>query len=254
MTPITADPHPHWAETVGRPLPHISVRIAQPGDGATVALGQVGEICTRSTCVMAGYYNDPASTAQAIDADGWLHTGDLGTMDGLGYLRIAGRLKDMIIRGGENVYPREIEDLLQNHVAVAEAAVVGVPDNEWGEQIAAVVRLRGPVTSDELTTFCRLHLASFKVPRLWRFVDEFPQTASGKVLKLELRDQPRDERDYRQDHPRTPTDPSNCRRRRWAINSSTWPSASTRVERRCRPNSRNSVQVVAGWTSPNSAC
>jgi len=144
---------------------------------------------------MVGYYNDLTSTDQAIDADGWLHTGDLGMMDEHGYLRIVGRLKDMIIRGGENVYPREIEDLLHNHPAVAEAAVIGVPDGEWGEQVAAVVRLRGRVTSDELTTFCRLHLASFKVPRLWRFVNEFPQTASGKVLKFELRDQLRDERD-----------------------------------------------------------
>ena len=192
---LPADPHPHWDETVGRPLPHISVRIAQPDDGATATLGQVGEICTRSSCVMVGYYNDLTSTDQAFDADGWLHTGDLGMMDEHGYLRIVGRLKDMIIRGGENVYPREIEDLLHNHPAVAEAAVIGVPDGEWGEQVAAVVRLRGRVTSDELTTFCRLHLASFKVPRLWRFVNEFPQTASGKVLKFELRDQLRDERD-----------------------------------------------------------
>src|SRR6185437_11850727 len=128
---LPADPHPHWDETVGRPLPHISVRIAQPDDGATATLEQVGEICTRSSCVMAGYYNDLTSTDQAIDADGWLHTGDLGMMDEHGYLRIVGRLKDMIIRGGENVYPREIEDLLHNHPAVAEAAVIGVPDGEW---------------------------------------------------------------------------------------------------------------------------
>ena len=139
---------------------------------------------------MTGYFDDPAGTARALDPEGWLHTGDLGSLDEHGYLRVQGRLKDMIIRGGENIYPREIEDLLLTHPDVADAAVVGVPDQEMGEQVAAFIR---PVAGrtpdlDQLNAFCREHLATYKTPRIWQVVHDFPQTASGKIQKYVLRD------------------------------------------------------------------
>jgi fatty-acyl-CoA synthase len=187
---LPRDPHPDWVTTVGRALPHVEIRIADPGGGATLPLDTVGEICTRSAFVMRGYFDDPEATARVLDPDGWLHTGDLGSMDRHGYVRIQGRLKDMIIRGGENVYPREVEDVLFEHPSVVGAAVLGVPDEEWGEVVAAYVQLRPDhaVTGEEMERFCRQHLASFKVPRIWRIVDEFPQTASGKIQKFVLRD------------------------------------------------------------------
>ena len=140
---------------------------------------------------MKGYYKDPEATAAAIDWDGWLHTGDVGSLDAHGYCRIEGRLRDMIIRGGENIYPREIEQLLFEHPAVADAAVVGVPDDVWGEIPVAFIRLSSDVqpTEEELFGFCRQHLAPYKTPRHWRFVTQFPLTASGKVQKFVLRDQ-----------------------------------------------------------------
>lgn len=183
------DPNPAWAETVGQPMPNIAVRIVDPATNRTVPAGVAGEICARSICVMPGYYNDPDATSAVIDADGWLHTGDLGTMDEQGYVRVSGRLKDMIIRGGENIYPREIEHVLFEHPAVADVSVVGVPDPEWGETVAAFVRCSRPVTPEELREFCQARIASFKVPRIWRFVAEFPQTASGKIQKYALREQ-----------------------------------------------------------------
>ena len=141
---------------------------------------------------MRGYYRDPEATRATITSDGWLRTGDLGSMDEYGYLRIHGRLKEMIIRGGENIYPREIEDVLFAHPAVANVAVVGVPDADWGEVVAAFVQLRPSreASSAELETYCRSRLASHKIPRCWRFVDGFPQTASGKIQKFALRIQP----------------------------------------------------------------
>ena len=162
-----------------------------PVSGDTVPLGTVGEICARGCGVMAGYFDNPAATAIALDAQGWLHTGDLGSLDADGYCRIQGRLKDMIIRGGENIYPREIEDVLFTHPGIANASVVGVPDAEWGEQVAAFIQPRAGVSlgSEDLAAFCRQHLAPFKVPRIWRFVEAFPQTASGKIQKFALRDQ-----------------------------------------------------------------
>ncbi|GAA3223554.1 AMP-binding protein [Pseudonocardia petroleophila] len=180
------DPHPAWERTVGPPMDGIEVRVTVPGTAEEAAPGEVGEICTRSACVMRGYYRDPDATAAAIDAGGWLHTGDLGRFDEHGYLQVAGRLKDMIIRGGENVYPREVEDVLLEHPAVDEVAVVGAPDPEWGETVAAFVRSERGVTGAELEAFCRARLASFKVPRVWRVVDGFPQTASGKIQKFQL--------------------------------------------------------------------
>lgn len=184
------DPHPDWMSTVGRPLPQVEVKIVDPQTGETVPLDTVGEICTRSPCVMTGYFDNPAGTAEAIDAEGWLHTGDLATMDRYGYCRIQGRLKDLIIRGGENIYPREVEDILFTHPGIAQVAVVGLPHPDWGEVVAAFVQARPGHALDEagLEEFCRRHLASFKVPRLWRFVDQFPQTASGKIQKFALRD------------------------------------------------------------------
>jgi fatty-acyl-CoA synthase len=178
------------AETLGRPHPQVEVKIADPATGETVPAGAVGEIRTRGYHVMKGYFGNPAATGEAIDTAGWLHTGDLGSMDERGYCRIEGRLKEMIIRGGENIYPREIEQVLYAHPAVADVAVVGVPDDHWGEQVAAFVRpVPGrPVTQQELFSHCRAHLASHKTPRHWVFVDDFPLTPSGKVQKFVLRD------------------------------------------------------------------
>ncbi len=178
------------AETLGRPHPQVEVQISDPATGETVPVGAVGEILTRGYHVMKGYFDNPDATSEAIDASGWLHTGDLGSMDERGYCRIEGRLKEMIVRGGENIYPREIEQLLHIHPGIADVAVVGVPDDHWGEQVAAFVRPApgNPVTQDELVSYCRAHLAAHKTPRHWVFVDAFPLTASGKVQKFVLRE------------------------------------------------------------------
>jgi fatty-acyl-CoA synthase len=149
----------------------------------------VGEVCVRGYNVMSGYFDMPEETRAAIDVDDWYHTGDLGTMDSRGYLRIEGRLKDMIIRGGENVYPREIEEVLARYPKVAEAAVVGMADPKWGEIVVAFVRCAPGErpTPEELSDFCRSHLAHYKAPQRWEFVDAFPLTASGKIEKFRLR-------------------------------------------------------------------
>ncbi|TDC93070.1 AMP-binding protein [Actinomadura sp. 7K507] len=177
--------------TVGRPLPGTEVKIIAPGSGEVAGVGELGEICTRSVCVMTEYFDDAAATAEAIDADGWLHTGDLGTMDASGSVAVEGRLKDMIIRGGENIFPREIEDVLYTHPGISLVTVIGLPDAEWGETVAAfVVAADGPrLTGDELDAFCRDRLASYKVPRSWHFRSELPQTASGKIQKVALREE-----------------------------------------------------------------
>ncbi|MGC2007015.1 AMP-binding protein [Trebonia sp.] len=178
------------AHTLGRPLPQTEVKITDPASGQTVAPGKIGELCTRGYHVMTGYFRDPGKTAAAIDADGWLHTGDLASMDERGYCQISGRLKDMIIRGGENIYPREIEQVLFEHPAVADVAVVGVPDATWGEQVAAFVRPAPGHRPDpgELFAYCREHLAPHKTPRYWTVMEEFPLTPSGKVQKFVLRE------------------------------------------------------------------
>ncbi len=163
--------------------------MADLATGKPVPPGQVGELCARGYLVMRGYHHAPEATAHAIDADGWYHTGDLGSMDADGYVRIEGRVKDMIIRGGENIYPREIEDALDSHPAIAEAAVVGIPDEKWGEVVAAYVRLapgQAEPSTDELRAHCRDRLAPYKTPLHWVFVDEFPLTPSGKVQKFRL--------------------------------------------------------------------
>ncbi len=174
------------ASTVGIPLDHAEVKIADPISGEIVPLGRPGEICARGHHVMAGYYKAPIETAAAI-GDGWLRFGDLGMMDERGYLQIIGRVKDMVIRGGENVYPREIEDVLVSHPLVGDVAVVGAADETWGEEVAAVVRLAPGVAGQpdpaELFEFCRSRLAGYKCPRLWFYAAEFPLTPSGKIQK-----------------------------------------------------------------------
>ena len=184
------DPYPDWISTVGRPLPQTEVKIVNPDTGAIVPRGATGEICARGYSIMKDYFDNPAATASAIDSEGWLHTGDLGSLDKHGYCRVQGRLKDMIIRGGENIYPREVEDVLYAHPAILEASVVGIPDPVWGEVPIAFVQLKPghQSSAQELMDFCREKLASYKVPRIWRFVEQFPQTASGKIQKFMLRD------------------------------------------------------------------
>ncbi|WP_425541202.1 AMP-binding protein [Streptomyces rimosus] len=181
----------HRTGTVGRVLPHIEVKVVDPATGATVPRGEPGELCTRGYSVMLGYWEEPERTDEAIDAERWMHTGDLAVMNDDGYLRIVGRIKDMIIRGGENVYPREIEEFLYTHPKIADVQVVGVPDAKYGEEIAACVILRDPaagLTRDELARFCRSRLAHYKVPRYVHVLDAFPMTVSGKVRKIELRE------------------------------------------------------------------
>lgn len=175
--------------TVGRIHPHVEVKIVDPETGRTMERGESGELCTRGYSVMLGYWNDPERTAEAIDSDGWMHTGDLATMDDEGYVNIVGRIKDMIIRGGENVYPREIEEFLYTHPDVVDAQVIGVPDVKFGEEIMAWVKLRegAELTAAELTAFCKGKIAHFKVPRYVRFVPEFPMTVTGKVQKFRMR-------------------------------------------------------------------
>jgi fatty-acyl-CoA synthase len=184
------DPPAIRTGTLGTPLPHTEVKIADLVEGHPVTVGTVGELCARGYLVMRGYFDDPVATAAVIDADGWYHTGDLASMDADGRLRVEGRLKDMIIRGGENVYPREIEDVLFGHPAVAEVAVVGRPDTTWGETVAAFVRAApgATVAEADLHAHCRAHLAAYKTPTTWVFVDTFPLTASGKVRKNVLRE------------------------------------------------------------------
>ncbi|WP_455198265.1 AMP-binding protein [Kaarinaea lacus] len=177
-------------ETVGKNLPHQEVKIVNLDNGETVALGEQGEICFRGYHVMKGYYGDPEATAKAIDKDGWLHSGDIGKMDTHGYVRITGRLKDMIIRGGENIYPREIEDLIFTHPKVAEVAVFGIPDEFYGEEIMAWIQLHAGETMDEheVQEFCKDKIAHFKIPKYIWFVDKFPMTVTGKIQKFKMRE------------------------------------------------------------------
>jgi len=175
--------------TVGRVHPHIEVKIVDL-EGRTVPRGTQGEICTRGYSVMLGYWNDPEKTAEAIDPARWMHTGDLGTMDADGYVAITGRSKDMVIRGGENIYPREVEDLLYTHPAVADAQAFGVPDAFYGEELCAWIKLKpgAAATEDEIRAFCRERITHFKVPRHVRFVDTYPMTVTGKVQKFVMRE------------------------------------------------------------------
>ncbi len=178
-------------QTVGRVHPHLEVKLIDSQTGRTVERGEPGELCTRGYSVMAGYWNEPEMTADAVDAHGWMHTGDLATMDEDGYLNIVGRSKDMVIRGGENVYPREVEEFLHTHPAVLEASVFGVPDDRYGEELMAWIRVREghTLTEDEVREYCKDRIAHFKRPRYVKFADEFPMTVTGKVQKFKMRDQ-----------------------------------------------------------------
>lgn len=175
--------------TVGRALDGVEVKIVDPATGDSMTYGAQGELCARGYSIMAGYYNMPEATAQAIDSDGWLHTGDLAVMDTEGYCNITGRLKDMIIRGGENIYPREIEEFLYRHPKIADVQVVGLPDAKYGEEVLAVIRLREgeKCTADEIRDFCRGQIANHKIPKYMEFVSGYPMTASGKIQKYRLR-------------------------------------------------------------------
>jgi fatty-acyl-CoA synthase len=178
------------ATTCGLPLPGIEIKIVDPETGVTVPRGTAGELLTRGYHTMLGYHDEPAATAVTIETDGWLHTGDVCQMDERGYTAVSGRVKDMIIRGGENIYPREIEDALFAHEALAAAAVVGLPDDYYGEVADAFVQLKPgcTVTAEELTEFLRPRLSGYKLPAHWYFVDSYPQTLSGKIQKFRLRE------------------------------------------------------------------
>jgi fatty-acyl-CoA synthase len=185
QTELDDDPEDK-AVTLGHPLPQMDARVVDPSSGEVVDTGQVGELQVRGPNVMAGYHELPEATAATIIEDGWLRTGDLVTMDERGYLRIAGRLKEMIVSGGENVFPVEVEEVIASHPAVAQVAVVGLPDRRWGETVMAVVRASSPVTSTELDGYVRERLAGYKVPKRWEFVDEMPMTPMGKIQKFLL--------------------------------------------------------------------
>ncbi|MBA8794154.1 fatty-acyl-CoA synthase [Friedmanniella endophytica] len=177
--------------TVGRVHPHLEVKIVDAETGLTVPRGETGELCTRGYSVMLGYWNEPDKTAEVIDAARWMHTGDLATMDSDGYLNIVGRIKDLVIRGGENVYPREVEEFLYTHPDVVDAQVIGVPDERYGEELMAWVQLRDgaePLTAESLRAFCSGRLAHYKIPRYVKIVDGFPMTVTGKVRKVEMRE------------------------------------------------------------------
>jgi fatty-acyl-CoA synthase len=186
----TDDPLDKRVTTVGRILPHVECKIIDPATGQVVPRGQPGELLSRGYLVMLGYWGNPDATAQAVDSGRWMHTGDLATMDDDGYVNIVGRLKDMIIRGGENVYPREVEEFLYGHPKVRDVQVIGVPDERYGEEIMAWVILKPGenASAEELTDFCRGQIAHYKVPRYWRFTDSFPMTVTGKVQKFKMRE------------------------------------------------------------------
>jgi fatty-acyl-CoA synthase len=179
------------ATTVGLPQPHTSIKIVTPATGETVKLGQPGELCSKAFSNMKGYYDMPEKTAETIDEEGWLHSGDLAVMRPDGYINIVGRVKDMIIRGGENIYPAEIEAFLMRHPKIAEAQVLGIPDDFMGEEVAALIRARQgeELTEDEVREYCKDGISRHKVPKFVRFIESFPLTASGKVKKFELREQ-----------------------------------------------------------------
>ena len=181
----------HRTGTVGRVLPHTEVKVVDPATGVTRPRGTAGELCTRGYSVMLGHWNEPGRTAEAIGPDRWMRAGGLPVMREDGYAEIVGRIKDMIIRGGENIYPREIEEFLYTHPDVADVQVIGVPDPRYGEEVMAWVRLREgaePLTAEGLREYCQGKLAHYKVPRYVKIVDEFPMTVTGKIRKIEMRE------------------------------------------------------------------
>jgi fatty-acyl-CoA synthase len=187
----TDDPLEKRVATVGRVHPHVEVKIVDSATGRTVPRGTPGELCTRGYSVMLGYWEDAHSTRAAIDAGRWMHTGDIATMDDEGYVNIVGRIKDMVLRGGENIYPREVEEFLYTRPEIADVQVIGVPDLKYGEEIMAWVKLRpgATLTADELRAFCKGKIATYKIPRYWKFVDGFPMTVTGKIQKFKMREQ-----------------------------------------------------------------
>jgi fatty-acyl-CoA synthase len=184
------DSFEYRVETVGKPLPFLEVKIIDPQTCKIVEAGEQGELCVRGYSVMRGYYNNIEATQAAIDEAKWLHTGDLAVMTQDGYFKITGRIKDMIIRGGENIYPREIEEFLYTHPSIADAQVIGVPDQKYGEEICAWIKLRDghTLTEEEVKEYCREKIARYKVPKYIKFVDNFPTTVTGKVRKVEMRE------------------------------------------------------------------
>jgi fatty-acyl-CoA synthase len=188
MQTAIEDPVERRISTVGQAQPHVEVKIVDL-DGNTVLRGVTGELCTRGYSVMRGYWDDEERTRDAIDADGFMHTGDLAVMDEEGYGAIVGRIKDMVIRGGENVYPREVEEYLYTHPKIEDVQVVGIPDQRYGEEICAWIRIKSgeQLSHEEVTAYCRDQIAHYKIPRYVRFVDEFPLTVTGKVQKYLMR-------------------------------------------------------------------
>jgi fatty-acyl-CoA synthase len=186
----TDDPLEKRVATVGRVHPHVEIKIVDPATGAVVPRGTVGEFCSRGYMVMLGYWNNEEATRQAIDRARWMHTGDLATMDSEGYVNIVGRIKDMIIRGGENIYPREVEEFLYGHPDIADVQVIGIPSEKYGEEVMAWVKLRegAKQTGEELAAWCKGKIASYKIPRHWKFVDSFPMTVTGKVQKFKMKE------------------------------------------------------------------
>ncbi|HLW02788.1 MAG TPA: AMP-binding protein [Ktedonobacterales bacterium] len=185
------DPLEKRVGTVGQIHPHVEVKIVDPNTGQVVPRGEKGELCTRGYSVMLGYWDNEDATRRSIDQARWMHTGDLATMDDDGYVNIVGRIKDMVIRGGENIYPREIEEFLYTNAKIADVQVIGIPDAKYGEELMAWVKLKEgqTATGDELAAFCKGQIASFKIPRYWKFVDAFPMTVTGKIQKYLMREQ-----------------------------------------------------------------
>jgi fatty-acyl-CoA synthase len=184
------DPVARRVSTVGRVHPHVEVKVVEPGSGQTVPTGTPGELCTRGYSVMLGYWEQPDRTAEAIDPEGWMHTGDLAVMDDEGYVSITGRIKDLVIRGGENIYPREIEEFLYTHPDILDVQVIGVPDDRLGEEVMAWIRMREgavPLTTASLRAYCAGKLAHYKIPRYVHITDEFPMTVTGKIRKVAMR-------------------------------------------------------------------
>jgi len=184
------DPLEKRVATVGQVHPHVEIKIVDPTTGRIVARGIPGELCTRGYSVMLGYWNDPHATREAIDDGRWMHTGDLATMDDTGYVNIVGRIKDMVLRGGENVFPREVEEFLYGMPGISDVQVIGVPDAKYGEELMAWVKLRPGVTltGDEIRAYCKGKIATYKIPRYYKFVDSFPMTVTGKVQKFKMRE------------------------------------------------------------------
>ena len=186
----TDDPLERRVSTVGRVHPHVEIKIIDPTTGAVVPRGTRGELCSRGYLVMRGYWNNEEATRQAIDDARWMHTGDLAIMGDDGYINIVGRIKDMIIRGGENIYPREVEEFLYTHPDIADVQVIGIPSEKYGEEVMAWIKLRegASATGDDLAAWCKGKIATYKIPRQWKFVDSFPMTVTGKVQKFKMRE------------------------------------------------------------------